>query len=125
MVITVLALGYLNNKISLKWLYYFNKYTQKIAIGVKRLLLLNGYSLYYTIPFIQYCNNNNIILFGFLPYITHILQPLDVVVFRPYKYYHSKAINTAVRDRCLKFIKLKFLAAIGDIHRQTFKALII
>ena len=47
------------------------------------------------------------------------------MVFQLYKYYHSKTINIAVQDGCLKFIKLKFLVAIGDICKQTFKALTI
>jgi len=122
MVITVSASGYLNDEISFEWLYHFNKYTQKLAVGAKRLLLLDEYGSHHTMPFIQYCDDNNIILFGFPPHTTHILQPLDVMVFQPYKNYHSKAINTAVRDGCLKFTKLEFLAAIGDIRRQTFKA---
>jgi hypothetical protein len=65
-----------------------------------------------TIEFIQ-CDNNGIILFGFPLHTTHILQP--------YKHYHTKALDVAVRDGCTRFNKVRFLSAIGEIRRQTFK----
>jgi hypothetical protein len=53
------------------------------------------------------------------PHTTHILQPLYVVVFQPYKHYHTKAVDVAVRDDCTRFNKVEFLSAIGEIRRQT------
>jgi hypothetical protein len=113
--------GYSNDQLSLDWLHYFEKHTRKLTKGAKRLLLLDGYRSHHTIEFIQYCDNNNIIPFGFPPHTTHILQPLDVVVFQPYKHYHTKALNVAVRDGCTRFNKVESLSAIGEIRRQTFK----
>lgn len=42
-------------------------------------------------------------------------------MFQPYKHYHTKAIDIAVRDGCSKITKLEFLAAISDVRRQAFK----
>ena len=52
---------------------------------------------------------------------THILQPLDVVVFQPYKHFHAEAIDVATRTGCSDFNKLEFLTAPTSIHEQTFK----
>jgi hypothetical protein len=119
--IAVSSSGYSNDQLSLDWLHHFEKHTRKLTKGAKRLLLLDGYRSHHTIEFIQYCDDNNIIPFGFPPHTTHILQPLDVVVFQPYKHYHTKALDVAVRDGCTRFNKVEFLSAIGEIRRQTFK----
>jgi hypothetical protein len=113
--------GYSSNQLSLDWLHHFEKHSRKLTKGTKRLLLLDGYRSHHTIEFIQYCDNNGIIPFGFPPNTTHILQPLDVVMFQPYKHYHTKALDVAVRDGCTRFNKVEFLSAIDEIRRQTFK----
>jgi hypothetical protein len=59
-----------------------------------------------TIEFMQ-CDNNGITPFGFPPHTTHILQPLDVVVFQPYKHYDMKALDVAVRRT--RFNKVEFV----------------
>jgi len=81
MAVLLLDSGYINNQLSLNWLHYFNQYIRKTTVGTKQLLFLNGYGSHHTLEFINYCNKNGIILFAFLPYITHILQPLNIVVF--------------------------------------------
>jgi hypothetical protein len=94
---------------------------KKSTVGAKRLLLLDGYGSHHTLEFVNYCDENGIIPFAFPPHTTHILQPLDVVVFQQYKHYHTKAIDIAVRDGCIQITKVEFLAAISDIRRKTFK----
>jgi len=63
-----------------------------------------------------------IYVFGLPAHTTHILQPLDVVVFQPFRYWHSRAVADATRSGCTHFNKLEFLAAITSIRAQTFKA---
>jgi len=85
------------------------------------LLLLDGFGSHHTIEFINYCDENGIVPFAFPPHITHILQPLDVVVFQQYKHYHTKVINITVHNSYIQITKLEFLAAISDIRHKTFK----
>jgi len=117
--IAVSSSGYSNDQLSLDWLHHFEKHTRKLTKGTKRLL--DGYRSHHTIEFIQYCDSNDIIPFGFPPHTAHILQPLDVVVFQPHKHYHTKALDVAVRDGCTRFNKVEFLSAIDEIRRQTLK----
>ena len=55
-------------------------------LGVKRLLLCDGYGSYITYEFINFYEKNNILLYFLPPYTSHILQLLDVGVFYAYKY---------------------------------------
>src|ERR1700722_12383229 len=72
--------------------------------------------------FIQCCDDNGIIPFGLPPHLTHLLQPLDVVVFQPLKHYHAKALNIMVRDGLTNITKIEFLSCIEDVRRQAFKS---
>jgi DDE superfamily endonuclease len=55
------------------------------------------------------------------PHTSHILQPLNVVVFQPFKHFYIKAVNDATHTDCGDFNKLEFLAAIDGIRQHTFK----
>lgn len=56
-------------------------------------------------------------------HLTHLLQPLDVVVFQPYKHYHGKAVDRLVRDGINDLGKLEFLALIESVRDQAFKSI--
>ena len=55
------------------------------------------------------------------PNLTHILQPLDVVVFQPLKHYHAKALDVMVRDGLVNITKLEYLSCIQQVRSQAFK----
>ena len=86
MVLTVAETGYSNDWLSLQWLKHFDAHTAKFQTGAYRLLLLDGYGLHHTIEFIEYCEEAKIIPFGLPAHTTHLLQPLDMVVFQPLKH---------------------------------------
>ena len=97
-VITVSPTGYTNENIALSWLNHFIKH---IGAGPDKnwcLLLLDGHNSHHQDDFIIKYHENHIVPFEFPSHITHILQPLDVGVFRPWKHYHSKAINNALHS---------------------------
>ncbi|XP_044715300.1 DDE superfamily endonuclease domain-containing protein [Hirsutella rhossiliensis] len=77
----------------LEWLQHFDKHSAKTSRSSKRLLILDGHGSHHTRQFIQYCDEHGIIPFGMPPNLTHLLQPLDVVVFQPLKHYHAKALE--------------------------------
>jgi DDE superfamily endonuclease len=70
--------------------------TTNNTTGLFCLLILDGFSFHIEYDFIEYAQNNNIILFGLPLHTTYFLQSLDVVYFQPLKYYHSKAIDAAI-----------------------------
>lgn len=113
--------GYSNDEISLEWIKHFDKSTVKSTVGSKRLLILDGHGSHHTIEFIKYCEDHHIIPFGLPPNLTHLLQPLDVVVFQPLKHYHAKALDVMVRDGLVNITKLEFLSCIQEVRKQAFK----
>ena len=57
----------------------------------KVLLLYDGHASHISPTLINWARENNIILFVLPPHTSHLLQPLDVGVFGPFKhYYHSE-----------------------------------
>jgi hypothetical protein len=113
--------GYSNDELSMAWIQHFETHTRKGTIGSKRLLLMDGYGSHCTQEFIQFCDDNSIIPFGFPPHSTHLLQPLDVVVFQPLKHYHAEALDIIVRDGCANITKIEFLSVIQEVRRKAFK----
>ncbi|KAF8251780.1 DDE-domain-containing protein, partial [Wilcoxina mikolae CBS 423.85] len=85
------------------------------------LLLLDGYGSHCTKEFLDFCDDHYIIPFCLPPHTTHLLQPLDVVCFQPYKYFHAEAVDAATRTGCSDFDKLEFLTALTSIRQQIFK----
>ena len=71
--------------------------------------------------FLDYCEKNKIVLFCLPPHATHLLQPLDVVVFQPYKHWHTEAVDVAACTGCVDFNKLEFLEALGSIYQKALK----
>lgn len=114
--------GYTNDKISLDWVQHFDKHTNRCRKGRKRLLILDRQGSHHTKEFIEFCNAHGIIPFGLPPNVTHLLQPLDVVVFQPLKHYHAKALDLMVRDGLVNIIKVKFLGCIQEVRKKAFRA---
>ena len=113
--------AYTNNEIALKWIKHFNLYTQGRIKGAYRLLILNGHGSYKTLEFTQYCINQKILLAYFPLYLTHKMQPLNIVVFQLFKHWYSKAVNQAYRTGVFKIDKMEFLYLIPNVRKRTFK----
>jgi len=64
---------------------------------------------------------NNIHLYPFPGHLTHILQPLDVGVFQPYKHWHKKAVQNAMRNLDVDYNVASFFRDLKDIRENTFK----
>jgi len=117
--------AYINNKIALEWIKHFDLHTQGRTKGVYRLLILNGHGSHKTLEFTQYCINQKILLAYFPSHLTHKIQPLNVVVFQPFKHWYGKAVNQAYRTSAFKIDKMEFLYLIPDVRKRTFKKAII
>jgi DDE superfamily endonuclease len=113
--------GYSNDQIQMEWVRHFNKYTKARTKGAKRLLLCDGYNSHLEYDFVEYCWQEGIIPFAFIPHTTHLAQSLDIKIFQPLKYYHSEAIDAAVRIGDSDFSKTEFLASFEDFYKQAFK----
>jgi hypothetical protein len=71
---------------------------------------MDGYGSHCTKQSIEFCDKAKTILFNLPSHKRHIIQPLDVVVFQPYKHYHAELIDASIRAGVGQYNKLEFLA---------------
>jgi DDE superfamily endonuclease len=87
---------------------------------VYRMLLYDGYFSHLELPFVEFCEEYEIIPFCFPPHLTHLIQPLDVSVFSVFKHHHRVCIQDKVRTGDLDFSVFDFLSAFQTFHKETF-----
>ena len=117
-VIAVTDSGYSNDFIALQWLEHFKRHSSQLRTGSHRLLILDSYNSYCTKDFIEYCDEKNIVLFALPPHTTHLLQPLDVGVFQPYKHWQMKALDEAIQNGYFYYRKDDFLASFESFRAK-------
>jgi hypothetical protein len=61
------------------------------------------------------------VVVGLLAHTSHLLQPLDVVLFQLYKHYHKQAVLEATRTGCTNLDAMEFFSSIKTIRENTFK----
>ncbi|XP_030767162.1 uncharacterized protein LOC115890938 [Sitophilus oryzae] len=72
-------------------LFYPFLIAEKIEFPV--ILYLDGHKSHVTLPLTEFCREKQIVLISLLPNSTHILQPLDVGLFRPLKLSWKKEVQ--------------------------------
>ena len=82
----------------MKFLKLFDNATKELANGQPRLLHVDGHDSHITYELLTYAVANNIILLGYPPHTTHILQGLDLVIFSILKAKFHDQVQTFVGD---------------------------
>jgi hypothetical protein len=85
------------------------------------MLILDGYGSHLTLDFISFCEEHKIIPLCLPPHTTHMLQPLDVVLFRSYKKEHRDVLHEAMFSCCANFNKIEFLHALKGMREKAFR----
>jgi hypothetical protein len=89
--------GWSSNTHGMAWLkQVFNPQTKDIARNWRRLLLVDRHSSHVNLEFINYCDQNRILLLILPPHITHRLQPLDVRLFQPLSIAYSAKLDNII-----------------------------
>jgi len=120
-VISVSPTRYTNERITLSWLDHFIKHVGAGPDKHWRMLLLDGHSTHRQDDFVIKCHENHIVPFEFPSHLTHVLQPLDIRVFRPWKHHHNKAIHHALHSLDLEYTITSFFRDLDSIRTETFK----
>jgi len=113
--------GYSNDVLGLKWLHHFHRFTEAKKKGVWRMLIFDGHGSHLSDDFLLFAWEKKILPFLFPAHTTHLLQPLDVGVFQPFKHWHQICLHEAVAFGDIEFSKVEFLAAFEAMRKQTFK----
>lgn len=113
--------GFTTDIIALDWIEHFNKRTKASQRGEDRMLLIDRHGSHGTEDFVNYCVENKIVLLMLPAHLTHLLQPLDLKVFQPYKHFHRASVNNGANLGLKAFNKGDFFAALPRIRKDTFK----
>jgi hypothetical protein len=85
--------GWTNDNLGVAWLeQVFDPATQGKARSNYRLLILDGHGSHVTTRFLDYCDENRILVLVYPPHATHTLQPLDVSCFGPLSQSYSNEL---------------------------------
>jgi hypothetical protein len=114
--------GYTNEEIAVAWMKHFIQHTNSGPDKHWKILLMDGHKTHDYPEFVLLADANNIEIIYFPSHLTHILQPLDVAVFRPWKHYHNQAIMNALRSLDFEYTISSFFRDLRDIRENTFKA---
>jgi methionine aminopeptidase len=77
--------GFSNKQLALRWLEHFAEHATPHN-GSSRVILLDSHVSHTSDDFVIAAEEHDIIVYAFPSHLTHILQPLDVGIFQPYKH---------------------------------------
>jgi hypothetical protein len=97
------------------------KYSKAGSDKPWKILLLDGHESHHYKPFQLKAAEHHIKLFYFPSHLTHVLQPLDVGIFRPWKHYHKLAIQAALRSLDFEYTITSFFRDLTLIRQQTIQ----
>ncbi len=113
--------GFTSDKIALEYLKHFIKHSDAGLNAEWKLMLMNNHETHMTPEIIALVNDNHIRPFPLISYLTHCMQPLDVGVFGPYKYWHGVAIQEAIVSSFVEYSLEQFLGDLIKIRNNVFK----
>jgi hypothetical protein len=112
--------GYMNTVLRIEFIKFFDTATQNVAAEGPWLLQVDGHGSHISLLFLLYAKKHNIIVLGYPPHCTHLLQGLDVVLFSPLK--HAYALHAAeYYERTHNAVdKAEFLTILGKAVDDAF-----
>ena len=113
--------GYINDQLAIEWLQHFILHTGSSKDSEPKVLLLDSHASHHYPPFAIFAAEHQIFPFALPSHLTHIMQPLDVGIFQPYKHWHKVAVQTAIRSLDLQYNISSFLRDLPKIRVDTFK----
>jgi hypothetical protein len=112
--------GFVNDKLTLKWLQHFDKFTKNRTKGRYRMLIFDGYGSHITQDFLEYCWQNRIRPFQLPPHSTHLTQPCDIGAFQKFKFEFKKCLREEVFYGATEITKTDFFSMFNTFSTKTF-----
>ena len=101
--------GWVNACLFLVWLQFF---AQSIPLSRPVLLILDGHSSHVSIEAIEFARSNDIHMLCIPAHTTHILQLLDVGVFKSFKSFYYKACKKRIAELPNRVITTEQIASL-------------
>jgi hypothetical protein len=115
-------IGFTNRRLGLKYLHYFHKYCPPSRPGAYRVLIFDGHGSHLSNEFLNFCWEHRIRPFLLPAHTTHLLQPLDIVVFRALKHWFQKELRREIFNGAEEFNKVDFFAIFQRFWDKVFKS---
>lgn len=111
----------MNNLLGLEFIKFFHNSTIHLENEGPRLLHVDCHASHINLPLINFARLHNIIIFGYPPHTTHLLQGLDVVMFSPFKNAYAKRAAEHLREKGRDVEKKDFLSVLHMAVQDSFK----
>ena len=95
------------------------------AAGAPRVLIFDGHRSHTTTAFITCAMRNNIILLQLPPHTSHLLQLLDVGLFRPVKTFLSQELERLTIVGVSRILKAEWVEGYGKARKRAFTVIIV
>jgi hypothetical protein len=82
--------------------------------------MLNGHESHHSADFEAVCKEHNIITLCMPPHSSHLLQPLDIALFKPLKRAYGKQVENMMRTSLTRVSKENFIPAFKNAFFQVF-----
>ena len=114
--------GGVNTEIFYNWAIHFVKHVQQhTPNGHKTLLIFDGCRSHMSLKVINYLHHNNVIVYALPAHTSGKTQPLDVVLFSPFKTYLRDSMDLVVsRDSIDKFDVFDFCSMLRHTYEKSF-----
>ncbi|KIJ37580.1 hypothetical protein M422DRAFT_211326 [Sphaerobolus stellatus SS14] len=106
--------GWTEQEIAEDWIQKFDVETSQKAGGAPRALFLDGHNSHYSSKLLLYAKEHNIIILGYPPHCTHVLQGLDVVFFARMKEEFGRAVEKFEEEHNRGVRKADFASVFGS-----------
>lgn len=93
-------------------------FTSNIELPI--ILYIDGHSSLVTMPLSKFCSENKIILVALYPNATHILQPLDVALFRTFRADYQRSLEALCENSGTVSLKK---SQVAHVLKKTFGSL--
>ena len=116
--------GYIDYNLLLGWLQtaFEPQTAEKLAHPREwRLLIWDGHESHMNFDVLNFCNSHRIKIFKLPSHSTHLLQPLDLVVFSAFQHHYSCEIDKASRLGRSGIGKHNFLQFLKPARKATFR----
>ena len=128
--------GWNSQEQGLGWLEHFERYTRRTeqwqALNEEddddldsngyRLLIMDGHINHINLEFVQFREDYRIIPICLPPHTTHLLQPLDLVIFSLLKRAYSQKVDEYIALGITGLNREWFLKIIGEIRSEIYTA---
>ena len=106
--------GWTNDGIGFGWVKRFDEETREKANRAVCVVLADGHRSHHTLTLLCYAKDNKIIILGYPPHCTHVLQGLDVVCFAWMKAVWSQEVRMWLEHHINGLAKKDFLQVFGQ-----------